>query len=85
MGETQTNLEDDLYSKIRRMILDYDKPPFYLSEITSYFKNANIGNDKLVYDALNDLYDERLIEHRFTENSYTFVVSSLITTNPSPH
>jgi hypothetical protein len=84
MGETQANLEDDLYSKIRRMILDHDKP-FYLPEITSYFKNANIGNNKLVYDALNDLYDEGLIEHRFTENSCAFVVSSLITTNPSPH
>ena len=84
MGETQANLEDDLYSKIRRMILDYDKP-FYLSEITSYFKNANIDNSELVYDVLNDLYDEGLIEHRFTENSCTFVVSSLITTNSSPH
>ncbi len=84
MGETQANLEDNLYSKIRRMILDYDRP-FYLPEITSYFKKRKIGNNKLVYDALNDLYDEKLIEHRFTENSYTFVVSSLITTNPSPH
>ena len=71
MGATQASLEDNLYSKIKRMILDYDKP-FYLPEIMSYFKNANIGNNKLVYDALNDLYDEGLIEHRFTKKQLHF-------------
>ena len=55
------------YQKVRRLIIEMEKP-FYLYELVNYVLEKKVTEDKrIIFRALNDLYDEGLILYREEE------------------
>lgn len=63
-SRTNANEMQELCFKIRKMILEYDKP-FCTTDLKAHFREANVGDDELVLAVLDKLFNEGLVVFRF--------------------
>ncbi len=62
--KTNANEMQELCFKIRKMILEYDKP-FCTIDLKVHFREAGVGDDELVLAILDKLFNEGLVVYRF--------------------